>query len=280
MEPGLGRARPLVALGGLDHLGGDRLGFEVAGVDRVAVGVAGPVLATHDRAERGGGPPPVAAHPAAAHHRELGGPGAQRPERLQTARRRRGGHRGDPLRPLLGGRLGGGVAPAAGAVAAIGGGERSQGVLGGGDPPRLLGEANQPVDRAPGVAAHLRDPDPAAGDEAKPQAEAGLGDVLVDGVPGEAGEGEVVLDHPHLGLPLGHRGEHGIGEGEALLGGVAEHQAGPTETSRKRQGAAPWPTCMICIGSPLPQFTTPHIRHSSGPATASQEPQNSGVMPR
>ena len=37
-------------------------------------------------------------------------------------------------------------------------------------------------------------------------------------------------------------------------------------TPRKRAGAAPWPTPCVCIGSPLPQFGTPHSRHSRSAA--------------
>ena len=38
--------------------------------------------------------------------------------------------------------------------------------------------------------------------------------------------------------------------------------ATPTWTSRKRAGAAPWETSMTWPGSPLPQFSAPHSRHS------------------
>ena len=50
-------------------------------------------------------------------------------------------------------------------------------------------------------------------------------------------------------------------------------------TSRKRAGAAPWLISATCIGLPLPQFGTPHTSQCSGPQMASQERQNSGVVP-
>jgi hypothetical protein len=50
-------------------------------------------------------------------------------------------------------------------------------------------------------------------------------------------------------------------------------------TLRKREGDAPWPVPIVCIGWPLPQFGVPHKIHSSAPQIASQEFQNSVVMP-
>ncbi len=57
------------------------------------------------------------------------------------------------------------------------------------------------------------------------------------------------------------------------------HERTPTWTSRKRAGEAPCETCACWPGWPLPQFVSPHIRHSSGPATASSEAQKAGVAP-
>src|SRR4029079_724649 len=57
------------------------------------------------------------------------------------------------------------------------------------------------------------------------------------------------------------------------------HYATPTWTSRNRAGAAPCETDMTWPGSPLPQFVSPHARHSSGPQTASSEPQKRGPIP-
>src|SRR5260221_158720 len=81
---------------------------------------------------------------------------------------------------------------------------------------------------------------------------------------------------------VGDAGQHRVSDLQALLTAAQRHRgayAASTRTLRKRQGAAPWPTCMDWPGSPLPQLTTPQRRHSLGPATASQERQNSGVMP-
>ncbi len=72
--------------------------------------------------------------------------------------------------------------------------------------------------------------------------------------------------------------QHLLGRGSPA-GMRGYHWPTPTWTFRKRAGAAPWPTRCVCIGSPLPQFGTPHSRHSASPQMASQLPQNSGVMP-
>src|SRR5207245_7866359 len=53
----------------------------------------------------------------------------------------------------------------------------------------------------------------------------------------------------------------------------------PTWTLRNRAGAAPWLTCACCPGWPLPQFVKPYSTQLSGPATASSEPQKTGVTP-
>src|SRR5256885_14340890 len=53
----------------------------------------------------------------------------------------------------------------------------------------------------------------------------------------------------------------------------------PTCTLRKRAGAAPCETCALCPGCPLPQFVSPYSCHESRPATASSDPQNTGVIP-
>ncbi len=53
----------------------------------------------------------------------------------------------------------------------------------------------------------------------------------------------------------------------------------PMRTLRKRDGDAPWPVPIVCIGCPLPQFGVPHKTHSSAPQIASHEFQNSVVMP-
>ena len=53
----------------------------------------------------------------------------------------------------------------------------------------------------------------------------------------------------------------------------------PMRTLRNRDGDAPWPVPIVCIGWPLPQFGVPHKTHSSAPQIASHEFQNSVVMP-
>ena len=55
--------------------------------------------------------------------------------------------------------------------------------------------------------------------------------------------------------------------------------AAPMFTLRKREGDAPCPVPMVCIGWPLPQFGVPHSVHSFALQMASQEFQNSVVIP-
>ena len=57
------------------------------------------------------------------------------------------------------------------------------------------------------------------------------------------------------------------------------HDRMPTLTWRNRAGGAPCETWALCPGWPFPQFVRPPIVHSSLPASASSEPQNSGVTP-
>ena len=57
------------------------------------------------------------------------------------------------------------------------------------------------------------------------------------------------------------------------------HDLTPTWTLRNRAGDAPCETCACWPGWPLPQFVSPYITHSSGPATRSSEPQKTGVTP-
>ena len=55
----------------------------------------------------------------------------------------------------------------------------------------------------------------------------------------------------------------------------------PTRTLRKRAGAAPWPTCATCIGSPLPQLGTPQsvpaLGSADGVARAPEVRRDAGV---
>src|SRR5208283_4577731 len=53
----------------------------------------------------------------------------------------------------------------------------------------------------------------------------------------------------------------------------------PTLIPRKRDGAAPCPVPITCCGWPLPQFGVPHNVHSSREQIASNEFQNSVVIP-
>ena len=57
------------------------------------------------------------------------------------------------------------------------------------------------------------------------------------------------------------------------------HRNTPTRTLRNRAGAAPCPVPITCIGSPLPQFGVPHSFQCFALPMASQEFQNSGVIP-
>src|SRR5512140_2152177 len=68
----------------------------------------------------------------------------------------------------------------------------------------------------------------------------------------------------------------------SLRGSVASsypEYATPTLTRRKRAGAAPWPVPIVCCGCPLPQFGVPHKVQWLRSQIASQEFQNSVVMP-
>src|ERR1700733_6642362 len=53
----------------------------------------------------------------------------------------------------------------------------------------------------------------------------------------------------------------------------------PTLIPRNRDGAAPCPVPITCCGWPLPQFGVPHNVHSSREQIASNEFQNSVVIP-
>src|SRR6202035_5652058 len=112
-----------------------------------------------------------------------------------------------------------------------------------------------------------------------------FGDVLMDAVVGEACEGTVPLGDHDLGLGRRRRLEQPVDEplDLALFSQPrclhAFHFRMPTLTCWKRAGAAPCATCAVCGGCPLPQLASPQTDHSLRPAIASQEFQNSGVMP-
>ena len=57
------------------------------------------------------------------------------------------------------------------------------------------------------------------------------------------------------------------------------HSPEPTDTLRKRAGAAPWATRAVWGGWPFPQLGTPQMSHSPRPPMPSQLSQNSVVMP-
>jgi hypothetical protein len=127
-----------------------------------------------------------------------------------------------------------------------------------------------------------RHPRPAIADH--PHAYLGivLGDVLVDAGVGESRQGVILGAVDGFGLRAGDAGERPIQDAGHRLGVVqrsGHHRPTPTCTLRNLAGLAPCPTCPVCIGSPLPQFGTPHRTHSSGPQIASQLPQNCGVIP-
>src|SRR5215216_671889 len=73
----------------------------------------------------------------------------------------------------------------------------------------------------------------------------------------------------------------GLGGGQRALGGLERvaHERTPTSTSRNRAGDAPCDMCAPWPGCPFPQFVMPMTTHSSGPAIASIERQNGGVIP-
>ena len=50
-------------------------------------------------------------------------------------------------------------------------------------------------------------------------------------------------------------------------------------TLRKRAGEAPWPVPMVCMGWPFPQFGVPQSVQWPSLQIASQEFQNSVVIP-
>jgi len=106
------------------------------------------------------------------------------------------------------------------------------------------------------------------------------GHVLMNGAGGEAGERAAAGGEEGVGPVAagGARlGERAVEPRERLVPRL--HRTTPTSTFRKRAGATPWPTCADWPGSPLPQFGVPQSRQCFSLQTASQEPQNSGVIP-
>ena len=127
------------------------------------------------------------------------------------------------------------------------------------------------------MTAHLSDADAPAVDQPNPDVTESLADTLMDLVPRKTGQLAARVGDDHLRLSASEGRKCPVPQSEQLV--IGAHRAGSTRTLRKRHGAAPWPTCIDCDGWPLPQFTTPNICHSEGPATASHDPQNSGVWP-
>src|SRR5262252_861717 len=97
--------------------------------------------------------------------------------------------------------------------------------------------------------------------------------VLMNVIVGEACQAHVAAPIHDLGLISLRRCEDSVGD---LLEG---HRYTPTRTLRNRAGAAPWPVPITCMGSPLPQLGVPHIFQLFSFPIASQEFQNSGVIP-
>ena len=121
----------------------------------------------------------------------------------------------------------------------------------------------------------------AAIDDTQPERRVGLGHVLVNPGAGKPGQRGIAANVHRLRLVAASKLQRMLQH--VIHGGVA-HRFGhqrrtPTWTLRNRAGAAPWPTRCVCIGSPLPQFGTPHRVHASGPQMASQLPQKRGVIP-
>ena len=109
-----------------------------------------------------------------------------------------------------------------------------------------------------------------------------LRDVLVDLVVGEAGERAVGADDERLRLRRASLERHrdgALGDRRGRRSDSLTAVPTPTWTSRKRAPLQPWPTCMPWPGWPLPQFVMPTSIQLRASATASQEPQNIGVMP-
>ena len=105
--------------------------------------------------------------------------------------------------------------------------------------------------------------------------------VLAQIAAAEAGAPAGAERRVELCVRLAAPGEGVLAEGEQVFAAQAAHEPPPvlpTVTLRNRAGEAPCATCMSCIGSPLPQFMTPFGTQNRSSATASHEPQNSGVM--
>ena len=64
-----------------------------------------------------------------------------------------------------------------------------------------------------------------------------------------------------------------ISEATILFGDIYFANAAPIFTLRKRDGDAPCPVPIVCMGWPLPQFGVPQKIHSSRPQIASQIPR-------
>ena len=129
----------------------------------------------------------------------------------------------------------------------------------------------QVVSRRTAGALSLDDPD---GEQVP-----ALLDVLGDLVVGEPGQGVAAPAEHDLDLRAARQGDRLIQLGLCFF---PEHQSSyptPTRTFRKRAGAAPCVISPTWPGCPLPQFTTPHGFHSSGPQMESHEFQKPVVIP-
>ncbi len=246
----------------------------------VAVGVPPPVLSTGHADQAGRRGRGVAPHALAVGDGRLGQRRLERPEGLEAGHGADGGDRPDLPRPPFRGARGGGRGVGDRAVGPGVGAGQWRDVAAGGQLAGRLGRRDQPPLQIVDLAANLRDPDLLVAHEAQPDPARALGHVLVDLVAGKPGQRFLVVDHGHLGAVPPHPLEDRVGERQEVVARRGtDHEAAVTDTLRKRQGAAPWPTWMTWPGCPLPQLTTPHGLHSEGPATASQDRQNSGVRP-
>ena len=135
-----------------------------------------------------------------------------------------------------------------------------------------------------------------------------LGNVLVNRIVGEARERVVDFIDVNLGfarsggfgetqnginnlakIAFGQKSRRGLPSGGRcvsaapgfLYQGFAHclENAVPMRIFLKRAGEAPWPVPIVCMGCPLPQFGVPQSVHASRLQMASQEFQNSVVIP-
>ena len=128
----------------------------------------------------------------------------------------------------------------------VGAGQRGH-VPGRGEPAGRLSGGDQPPRQVVDIAANLGHPHLLVAHEPEPEPARPLGHVLMDLVAGESGQPLLLLDDHHLRAVAADPLEDAVGEREEVVRRAEAHitMAAVTATPRKRQGAAPWPTCMI-----------------------------------